>query len=97
MVKKAHVVAETIEESRGIKTVITDHKTYTIYENIRKEAGDFSAYYFCSICDLDHNKFHPKLLRLPGSDLLACRSCVCNMEEALKAAQLYDCGKGRKE
>lgn len=99
MVDTAHVASEEISESinTGIKAVVTKHLTYTVYENIRKEANSFGAYYFCSVCDRKHKKFNSKLIRLPGSNYLVCRSCINTMDNVLKEAQLYDCRKGRGE
>lgn len=94
IVEKAKVIDSNNCDNVGYKIVETKHNRYMVYENIRKEAGEFDAKYHCSICDPDNKKFHPKLLKIITEDskfILVCRSCICNMEEVLKAAQAYDC------
>lgn len=94
LVKPAKVIDANDCGNVGYKIVETEHNRYIVYENIRQNAGEFDAMYHCSICDPNKEKFHPKLLKIQtgGEDyLLVCRSCVCNMEEVLKAAQYYDC------
>jgi hypothetical protein len=95
LVKPAKVIDSNNCGNVGYKIVETEHNRYMVYENIRHEEGDFNSLYYCSICDPNKEKFRPKLIKLQiggeGAYLLVCRSCICNMEEVLKAAQYFDC------
>lgn len=52
---------------------------YIIYSNNRTKPNDFDMDYGCSFC----NKFNSKVLELPGTTLLICKTCLSRMCEAL--------------
>jgi len=52
---------------------------YKIYSNNRIEPEDFNMDYGCSFC----TSFNSKVLKLPETNLLICKTCLGNMMMAL--------------
>lgn len=98
MVGKGEVIKEErLNEHSATKLVKVEGHTYKVYQNDRTGPGDFESRWFCDICDPLGKKYNSKLIELPESKLRVCRSCICNMEQVLMAAEDYDNRKDRNE
>jgi hypothetical protein len=97
MINKGQVVRmrKFPKDKINVKLVKTNELKFAILENVRTEPGDFESKYHCNLCDPNKERYTPTLIKLPGSHLRVCRDCICNMEEAMKAATLQTCGEGR--
>lgn len=70
---------------------------YKVYGTIRKEPNNFDAIYHCKLCDIERKKYVPKVIRIPGTSILVCSSCIQTMAEVLSESTYADCKRGRKE
>lgn len=96
MIKKVLYDYSGPDESK--QRIRIDELVVDIYGAARRiEPDKFKTKHHCDLCDPLQIKYVPKVIQIPGTPLKACTYCIYRMYEALRAATLADCAKGRIE